>query len=624
MKKSLLFGVIVLLIGVLITGCPDPVNDPPPPPPGGGGETGEPTQLGANLGIADFKTTLGKAGTYEVPSGGTTVASEAGADTIIVEATTKLKLSDDLILPGGTTIVFKSKDSIIEGAGKIRRVDGGGPNGPPPPIKVVADASKKAIAETSATFIPLFNTGTTLPTGDHIGVIGNLTITADETKAAASATEAAKIKVGDLTATKNLYVLGDLTVDAGVPDTGVSAASIYVTGKITATGEKITTNKLRVSQASTIGTLTPGADGVTIEGIGAVTITNALSITSNLKVTKAKIIGSGGVVIPPTNGALTIPTGGSIAAEADATIVAGTVVSGTTNGVTFTKATLGPGTYTPATDGLRLGTSTTLTVNDGGSVAVAGTGKLIAGTDTNKVTLTKATLGPGTYTTNTPSSPDSELTLGANTTLTVATDGSVAVAGSGKLTLEEETSKLIAGTSPNIVTLTKATLGTGTYTGGTDSLTLSGTNGSVITVKEGGKADVAGTGKLLLTGASDKLVLQTNGTLAVAAGAKIDDANATPAFTSAKLGVYAVGDTSFSTAKATTVAGTGTTSESPHVLTAVSGGTATNIILGLIQFTSATADSTIVSGTDADTAARVGFVKAGQNAVVVFTGSTGS
>jgi hypothetical protein len=390
-------------MAALIIGCPDPVNSSTPEPTPDPTPPTTPTPLtppagSTSLPSSDFMTKLGDATYYEIPSTGLTVS---GAATFTVSATKKLKFTGDLTLDAGSFIVFKSKDSI-EGSGKIK--------GAAAQVIIAGDGLAAALADaTSAKIVPFF-TGTALPTGSDIGIDGSVTI-GTEDSAPASANAIAKIKNSDL-AGKNLYVFGDLTVTGEV-----TAASIYVTGKVTATDKKITTTNLTVKQgataigaltntaaatftfdgATTIGIFTPGEGGTTIAGAGAVTITTALSITGtntvkitntggvtlsgetatiiapNLTVTKAKITGvAAGVTIPGSTD-ITIPTGASIATttETGSQIVAG----GTDNKVTLTKATLGPGTYTGAADGLTLGATTEVTV-DAGEVKIAGAGVL--------------------------------------------------------------------------------------------------------------------------------------------------------------------------------------------------------------------------------------------------------
>jgi hypothetical protein len=187
------------------------------------------------------------------------------------------------------------------------------------------------------------------------------------------------------------------------------------------------------------------------------------------------------------------------------------------------------------------------------------------------------------------------------TDIEVHDDESITVSGDGTI---------VAGASTNIITITKAVLGPGKYTGAAAALTLSGN--AVITVKDGGTVNIAGTAVLKLTAGGDKVVLKEGGTLAVAAGAAIDDVAGS--YTAARFGVYEASDTGFTTAKKTLVAGT--------VVTTTDGtGADSDIILGLIKFTLANSEAER-DGEAAGGSAAAGSVKAGAATVVVFTGST--
>jgi hypothetical protein len=109
---------------------------------------------------------------------------------------------------------------------------------------------------------------------------------------------------------------------------------------------------------------------VKITNTGGVTLNSETTIAANLKVTKVKITGvATGVVINSDATSIVVPASAGIATttETGSKIVAG---SGTTL-VTLTKASLGPGTYTAGTADLTLGASTTVEVASGGVVEIA-------------------------------------------------------------------------------------------------------------------------------------------------------------------------------------------------------------------------------------------------------------
>jgi hypothetical protein len=412
MKRSLLFGVIILLMGVLITGCPDPVTPAPTPGPNPDPVITPIVSSGTTtLTATEFKTKLEDTTYYEIPKEGLTISGATG-DTFTVSATVKkLKLSGHLTLPDESIIVFKNKDSVEKGTGTIK------PASANSKVIIIADSGVKGIEATNTTFITPFS-GSVSSTDTNIGVVGNLTISGNNTAAA-------NIKDSEL-ASKNLYVVGNLTVDSAVNaasitvhgsveakanvtaplsvvgsvtvPTGIAAGVIFsslsATGSVTASSATTITAYnpsapgaiIAGTTAVTIGTLGPTATNtVTITNTGGVTLTGENTIAANLKVNNAKITGSAATGA----GVLIDSDAANIVVHADESIVTTTVTGanvsnivagGATDKVTLTNATLGPGTYTGTTTGLTLGSTAKVTVAGTGEVNIAGSGILTFGT----------------------------------------------------------------------------------------------------------------------------------------------------------------------------------------------------------------------------------------------------
>jgi hypothetical protein len=150
-----------------------------------------------------------------------------------------------------------------------------------------------------------------------------------------------------------------------------------------------------------------GAKGLKITGAGGVTFVQETDIATGIKATNVKVKGAAGTIIDPDDN-ITLVNGTAITIPADGKIVAGTTE---TNAITITKATLNAGTggtftyaspILPEDKGkLTLGGSTSLTVEAGGSINIEGYGELnVDGTDSS-VVLTSAISGPGAKLTGT-------------------------------------------------------------------------------------------------------------------------------------------------------------------------------------------------------------------------------
>jgi hypothetical protein len=193
--------------------------------------------------------------------------------------------------------------------------------------------------------------------------------------------------------------------------------------------------------------------------------------------------------------------------------------------------------------------------------------------------------------------------------IVVPAGGSIAVTGADTNTIE-------AGT---LISLTKATLGPGTYTAVANKLTL-GTN-TELTVNAGGVLSISGeTGVLDLTAATSKVRILPTGKVSVLdAAGKISDGET---ITNVKL--FAGASTSVDTAVKSAM--TVSDSDSDNTLfTLKKDGTGNNDVLAILGDTEFKGDTGPtpggVSATSDDTAA-AGSLKAGDDTVLTITGST--
>ena len=620
--KKLIWGSFVLLIGVLImTGCPDPVNTETPPNNTTTDETKPLGTTGTDLKVSDFKSKLTDTAKYEVPSGGLTVDT---SDTFTVPATKKLKFTGDLTLPAGSIIIFKSKDSV-EGSGKIK-------GSAAPGVTIIGPSDLSAIKGDNATFVPL-HTGATLPTGDYIGVDGNLTISAAAT-AAATATAAANIKNVDLTATKNLYVIGTLTVSADV-----SAASITVLGSTNSTPNGI-------EATATIS--------AALDVAGAVSSTKAITITGASKIGgKLELKGTGTDGNLTANGALTV--GGTAS-------ITGTLTDSATsaNTITFngTAATIGAYTTKATASATTFAGSAPLTITTLTDIASASTvtfngtsGTTITGAvTTNTDGLTIAGTGAVTLSAK-PVVATSKLLSITNTGGVTLSDG-IEIAVAGGLTVSESSAKIIL---PNGKKIGITSSGTALF-GKTAKVTLGGegdwtaTKALTITATATTGVDITGTesgAELASSGNSPEITLAANTALAIggtvtlklggtANGIAFTDATSTVVLKSGAK-ITGTADTTFkaksggtsdgsaikltatdgTNSKMTFVADTGTvTASSSNPSADVS------IVVGKSSWASGSGDNTSgVTSTVAGTAA-VGSITAGTSTTVTLAGSS--
>jgi hypothetical protein len=318
-----------------------------------------------------------------------------------------------------------------------------------PTIKVIGNASITAVqtqavvweitGDLDARKKPTTGAGTLYVGGNAVfaeevaGITGGINIDGSATFSAALTTGAGGLDVGG-----NLIVTGAASLGG---DLEVGGTATFSSTLGNAVGETVTAE----FDGPTIitGVLTTAATGtLTIAGEGAVSLAAAPTLTNGLIVTN-----TAGVTMPSTGA---IPASKSINASA------GKVVFGTAaNSVTIEKGSLisaAVGLATVAADGvITLPFSTnaaSLVLADGGSIAIAGTGKVAigtvaelkgagskwtAGTDTVTFAPTAAAAGKiegGTSATLTPSGDAAELNLLA------ATAQALTIGGTTKFTLD--------------------------------------------------------------------------------------------------------------------------------------------------------------------------------------------
>ena len=228
-------------------------------------------------------------------------------------------------------------------------------------------------------------------------------------------------------ATSHVTLGGAGTITAGSLDLAGNLAAATGTA-VTVKGAAKITGTLSNGAAATVftfdgpttvtGQFTPGAANTEIAGKGAVTFTAALGDTS------------ANTVIIKNTGGVTLTAENTIADNVVATNV--TIIGGNT-GVTIKS------------DG------TALTVNSNESIIVPPTGgSIVAGASTDTVTITGATLKPGTYT-------------GAATGL--STIGEIEVAGAGKIDIAGNGDLALTAAATKVVLLAGATIDVKAATG---------------------------------------------------------------------------------------------------------------------------------------------------------------
>jgi fibronectin-binding autotransporter adhesin len=226
----------------------------------------------------------------------------------------------------------------------------------------------------------------------------------DEIKTTVAAATVTLTDGGTLTA-GSLNLAGDLTVGTATTGAVTVNGDAKIGGTLTCgTGAAV----LAFNGVTSIKTLTQGTNGATIGGSGAVTITDALTgtdtsnvtitnttgvtltaantLAANLVATKATIVGdtTTGVTIKSDATDITVPTDATITVSGEGSSI---VAGGTPPQVSIAGATLKPGKYTGATDGLTIDDTAGGEIEVDGTIDIAGAGDLKFNKAAAKVTL---------------------------------------------------------------------------------------------------------------------------------------------------------------------------------------------------------------------------------------------
>ncbi|MDR0637796.1 MAG: hypothetical protein LBG27_02655 [Spirochaetaceae bacterium] len=484
MKKFFLSVAVLLSVSLFLIGCP---TDPESGVAGAPGSVGT-TQLSANItaaslqGIVDRGGPILISGSVEIGAGyvdlkGASITVDGAltfaSDSFVNARSAKVAIGAGSIDIQNAVIFPPAGTSVWDSAANT------GSSGKLAPLVSVADfaaaAGSGAYAVQDVTVDASGNIGGTAKAtvlgSKTVYILGTLTnadatldlSTATGVKPLGSISSSANIKLAATTLLGNLTVTGAATLTTtnavdvkGTLTTGTGAVTLG--GNLTVGGNAviggalagptssatITFNGATASIASytakavaskdtfagkavlTIGTLTdiasesevvfngpttvtkmftPGTSGAIIAGSGAVTFTAALGATTDNNVT---VKNTGGVTLTAKN---------TIATNIDATKV---TIKGSDTGVIIDSD------------------AASITVNASESITVPADGGVVAGGTTDKVTITGATLKPGTYTGTT-----GKLALSANTEIEVADNGAIEIAGTGDLNLTESTSKVV-------------------------------------------------------------------------------------------------------------------------------------------------------------------------------------
>jgi hypothetical protein len=550
----------------------------------------------------NFKDTLAKGGDYIIGPSGVTMDAVTGIDTFVVPSGIKFKFEGDLTLPTNSVIIFENTSSVDNSStGKIA-VSG--------TVKIVGDktVTDKLGGGTGVTSVPFETTKndfTTVPT--NLAVKGNFTID--------DAGNTNNTILYSALAAANLYVVGNMTV-------GASAGAVASTGGITVVGDleanDVVTAPLIVTKSVAFKTIVQ--TGLTLKADGNVTsaqnltFSGASSIGGDLEFNGA----TDAVKVLTTSGTATLKIGG------DLTAVTVTLGTATANALTVEGAATITGTLagTGDTTGSVItfnGETTVDTFTSGlPSTVIAGSGKVtianhLVDTGTNTILIKNTagvTLDSATETLITSQFKVKKATIfgdTAGTGVTIKQDATSAITlGAGSKIITNDGGSIVFGTA-NTVTLTKATLGPGTYTPAAGGLTL--TTGTV-EIASGGGVVIAGTGALKFADNTAILKVASSGFVDVSTDGDID--NPTTDRTTIKFRAT----TSNGTASKWDITGT-----APNFTVVISQtGNSGIAILGKIQFTG-NATNTDANAGAASTAA-AGKLTAGAGTCFIITGST--
>jgi hypothetical protein len=269
------------------------------------------------------------------------------------------------------------------------------------------------------------------------GITGAVSIAGSATFEDALTTGAGAVTVGSLTvegtnATSlggNLTVGGTASFGGTLGNTAASIATFNgtttVTGAVTTgTGGLTIAGKGAVTLAEVPVTTTVG---LTVKSTGGVTLTPETTIAANIVATKAVIKGTdaAGTPIKSDGTSIVVGAGNSIAVTGEGSSI---VVGGSVKPVTITGATLKPGTYTGTDGKLSLSTTAVIEVVSGGKIEITGEGDLELTMAATKVVLNAGSsldvlaatgkFGEATQT-------DTKITVAAATDATTATKAKV-------------------------------------------------------------------------------------------------------------------------------------------------------------------------------------------------------
>jgi hypothetical protein len=234
---------------------------------------------------------------------------------------------------------------------------------------------------------------------------GNLNMTGADAAAKAVALGGNLTVGGDA----NIGALTGPTASANIIFNGATASIVSYAAKATAS-----TDTFAGAAALTIGTLTDIGSASQVTFNGPTTITDPVTVGAS----GLTIAGTGNVTLKKapdtTAGALTVQNTAGVTLE-EVTVIAANI--------TATNVTIkGGSTGTP------IGSTGVTAIVADGSIIVPAEGSIVAGTGTDTITITGATLGAGTYT-----ATAGQLSL--STTAVITVDGGIDIAGAGDLAL---------------------------------------------------------------------------------------------------------------------------------------------------------------------------------------------
>jgi hypothetical protein len=577
LKKSLMFFSVVFLAGILILGCSSPTGpagkdgEPGTPSTGNNGNNsgstgqtgGGTTTLNDELSTASLQKMIDDYSTIIISGSGLT---QLDAGVIFISSQKELILDGDLTLDSDGILMLESADSL-SGSGEFKTGT------------VVADESIDGNID-DATLVPLYAKGDLAKYEDlaAFGVLGDTKV---------GATSSADIDIGDLSEDSlEIYVIGKLTVSGDL--SGKTSIAFTATDNVT------------INDAAEFEGAVTSAKDITASVVDAITG----DVTARGKVTFTAAQAAIGALTAGSLEATALTTSGPVGITG-ATTITGAFEPGAN--VTFNGLTSITGEVAPTTN-----------------IELAGTGFVTLGAiDTTAGTIAFKNTHANGVRLNAPSTALATGNLVATAGVAIkggtngVTVGGANLAVGASASVDVSSGSIVAGTGGNTVTITKATLGEGTYAGAAAALTLT-TKGEIV-VADDGEVAILGTGVINLSEALTKIILTANGRLRAAIGGDILDTD----HASVKL---TVGTTLLpNTPAKALVASTGT----PLVWTVTEDtggdtGSAGNPIVGKIRWVidgTSAVDAAVGSDADGNGGDAIGTLKAGTGTTITITGT---